>query len=103
MSGKTIVVLATLDTKGREAQYLREQIEKVGDIARSHGRYHDLGETVGKGSHHLGAEGGSLRTAHCHNTVNLARFCQLFDELRGAIGHDGSSNIPGWTFQDLRQ
>jgi uncharacterized protein (UPF0261 family) len=33
MSGKTIVVLATLDTKGREAQYLREQIEKVGNKA----------------------------------------------------------------------
>jgi uncharacterized protein (UPF0261 family) len=33
MSGKTIVVLATLDTKGREAQYLREQIEKFGDQA----------------------------------------------------------------------
>jgi uncharacterized protein (UPF0261 family) len=33
MSGKTIVVLATLDTKGREAQFLREQIEKVGDKA----------------------------------------------------------------------
>jgi uncharacterized protein (UPF0261 family) len=31
MSGKTIVVLATLDTKGVEAQYLREQIEKFGD------------------------------------------------------------------------
>src|SRR5512136_2337499 len=33
MSGKTIVVLATLDTKGREAQYLREQIAKFGDTA----------------------------------------------------------------------
>jgi uncharacterized protein (UPF0261 family) len=33
MSGKTIVVLATLDTKGREAQYLREQIAKFGDKA----------------------------------------------------------------------
>jgi uncharacterized protein (UPF0261 family) len=33
MSGKTIVVLATLDTKGHEAQYLREQIEKRGDRA----------------------------------------------------------------------
>jgi uncharacterized protein (UPF0261 family) len=33
MSGKTIVVLATLDTKGREAQFLREQIEKFGDQA----------------------------------------------------------------------
>jgi uncharacterized protein (UPF0261 family) len=33
MSGKTIVVLATLDTKGVEAQYLREQIEKFGDKA----------------------------------------------------------------------
>ena len=33
MSGKTIVVLATLDTKGHEAQYLREQIEKLGDKA----------------------------------------------------------------------
>ncbi len=31
MSGKVIVVLATLDTKGPEAQYLREQIEKMGD------------------------------------------------------------------------
>ncbi|MCX6027033.1 MAG: Tm-1-like ATP-binding domain-containing protein [Chloroflexi bacterium] len=31
MSDKTIVVLATLDTKGHEAQYLREQIEKQGD------------------------------------------------------------------------
>lgn len=31
MSGKTIVVLATLDTKGQEAQYLREQIEKTGN------------------------------------------------------------------------
>ncbi len=30
---KTIVVLATLDTKGHEAQYLREQIEKCGDKA----------------------------------------------------------------------
>jgi uncharacterized protein (UPF0261 family) len=33
MSGKTIVVLATLDTKGYEAQYLREQIGKMGDNA----------------------------------------------------------------------
>lgn len=33
MSGKTIVVLATLDTKGREAQFLREQIAKFGDTA----------------------------------------------------------------------
>ncbi|MBI4529953.1 MAG: Tm-1-like ATP-binding domain-containing protein [Candidatus Latescibacteria bacterium] len=33
MSGKTIVVLATLDTKGREAEYLREQIEMCGDKA----------------------------------------------------------------------
>ena len=33
MSGKTIVVLATLDTKGREAQYLRECIEKRGHRA----------------------------------------------------------------------
>ncbi len=33
MNGKTIVVLATLDTKGHEAQYLREQIEKMGDKA----------------------------------------------------------------------
>lgn len=33
MTGKTIVVLATLDTKGVEAQYLREQIEKFGDNA----------------------------------------------------------------------
>ena len=33
MSGKTIVVLATLDTKGVEAQYLREQIGKFGDQA----------------------------------------------------------------------
>lgn len=33
MSGKTIVVLATLDTKGHEAQYMREQIEEFGDIA----------------------------------------------------------------------
>ncbi len=33
MSSKTIVVLATLDTKGIEAQYLREQIEKLGDKA----------------------------------------------------------------------
>jgi len=33
MSNKTIVVLATLDTKGREAQYLREQIGKLGDKA----------------------------------------------------------------------
>lgn len=30
---KTIVVLATLDTKGHEAQYLREQIEKCSDKA----------------------------------------------------------------------
>ncbi len=33
MSNKTIVVLATLDTKGLEAQYLREQIQKLGDKA----------------------------------------------------------------------
>ena len=31
MAGKTIIALATLDTKGREIQYLREQIEKLGD------------------------------------------------------------------------
>ena len=30
MSGKTVVVLATLDTKGREAQFLAEQITKLG-------------------------------------------------------------------------
>ena len=33
MAGKTIVVLATLDTKGREAEYLRQQIAKFGDTA----------------------------------------------------------------------
>jgi uncharacterized protein (UPF0261 family) len=33
MSAKTIVILATLDTKGVEAQYLREQVEKQGDKA----------------------------------------------------------------------
>ncbi len=33
MSGKTIAVLATLDTKGQEARYLREQIERFGDEA----------------------------------------------------------------------
>ncbi len=33
MSNKTIVVLATLDTKGPEAQYLRERIEEFGDKA----------------------------------------------------------------------
>ena len=33
MSGKTIVVLATLDTKGREAQFLREQIARLNDGA----------------------------------------------------------------------
>lgn len=30
MAGKTIVILATLDTKGTEAQYLRERIEESG-------------------------------------------------------------------------
>lgn len=30
MSGNTIAILATLDTKGIEAQYVREQIEKLG-------------------------------------------------------------------------
>ncbi len=33
MGGKNIVVLATLDTKGQEAEYLREQIESAGDKA----------------------------------------------------------------------
>jgi uncharacterized protein (UPF0261 family) len=33
MGGKTIVVLATLDTKGHEAQFLAEQIEKLGSKA----------------------------------------------------------------------
>src|SRR5207247_2309293 len=33
MSGKTIIVLATLDTKGREAQYLRQCIERRGHRA----------------------------------------------------------------------
>ncbi len=33
MAGKTIAVLATLDTKGREAQYVREQIEALGHRA----------------------------------------------------------------------
>jgi uncharacterized protein (UPF0261 family) len=33
MSAKTIVVLATLDTKGREAEYLRQQIATYGDTA----------------------------------------------------------------------
>jgi uncharacterized protein (UPF0261 family) len=33
MSGKTIVILATLDTKGKETQYVREQIEKLGESA----------------------------------------------------------------------
>jgi uncharacterized protein (UPF0261 family) len=33
MSGKAIAVLATLDTKGREAQFMREQIEALGDHA----------------------------------------------------------------------
>jgi uncharacterized protein (UPF0261 family) len=33
MSGKTIVILATLDTKGIETQYVREHIEKLGESA----------------------------------------------------------------------
>jgi uncharacterized protein (UPF0261 family) len=33
MGGKTIAVLATLDTKGQEAQYVREQIESTGNKA----------------------------------------------------------------------
>ncbi len=33
MSEKIIVILATLDTKGIETQYVREQIEKLGDRA----------------------------------------------------------------------
>jgi uncharacterized protein (UPF0261 family) len=33
MGGKSIVVLSTLDTKGRESQFLREQIEGFGDKA----------------------------------------------------------------------
>jgi uncharacterized protein (UPF0261 family) len=33
VSAKTIVVLATLDTKGREAEYLRQQIAAYGDTA----------------------------------------------------------------------
>ena len=33
MCKRHIVVLATLDTKGHEAQFLREQIEKAGDVA----------------------------------------------------------------------
>lgn len=33
MGDKKIVVLATLDTKGVEAQYMREQIEKMGESA----------------------------------------------------------------------
>ncbi len=33
MSAKTIAVLVTLDTKGREAEYLREQIGKLGHAA----------------------------------------------------------------------
>ncbi len=33
MSGKNIVVLATLDTKGQEALFLREQIESLGHAA----------------------------------------------------------------------
>src|SRR5438874_1397881 len=33
MSGKSIVVIATLDTKGREAEFLRQQIETFGDQA----------------------------------------------------------------------
>jgi uncharacterized protein (UPF0261 family) len=33
MNKKTIVVLVTLDTKGQEAQYMRKQIEGLGDLA----------------------------------------------------------------------
>jgi uncharacterized protein (UPF0261 family) len=33
MSGKTIAVLATLDTKGKEAQFVQEQIERLGEKA----------------------------------------------------------------------
>jgi uncharacterized protein (UPF0261 family) len=33
VSGKTIIILATLDTKGIETQYVREQIEKLGEKA----------------------------------------------------------------------
>ena len=33
MSGKTIAVLATLDTKGKEAEFLRQQIRKHGQTA----------------------------------------------------------------------
>jgi uncharacterized protein (UPF0261 family) len=32
MPGKTIVILATLDTKGREASYLKKRIEEYGDL-----------------------------------------------------------------------
>jgi uncharacterized protein (UPF0261 family) len=31
MTEKTIIILATLDTKGQEAQYIRDQIEGLGD------------------------------------------------------------------------
>jgi uncharacterized protein (UPF0261 family) len=47
MSKKTIIVLATLDTKGREAQFLREQIEKFGDKAL----VVDTGVTGAPGTH----------------------------------------------------
>ena len=33
MSGKNIVILATLDTKGIETQYVRKQIEELGETA----------------------------------------------------------------------
>ena len=33
MSDRTIVVLATLDTKGKEAEYLRQQLQRLGDRA----------------------------------------------------------------------
>ena len=33
MSDRTLVVLATLDTKGKEAEYLRQQLQRLGDRA----------------------------------------------------------------------
>ena len=59
MSGKTIVILATLDTKGKETQYVREQIEKLGEAVlvvdvgvvgepAARGEYHSSGSCRGR-------------------------------------------------------
>ena len=79
MAGKAIVVLATLDTKGREADYLRQQIEKFGDHALIVDTAHGTSRAVG-----IIAEGRLM----CQGTMEEVRQSgSLEDRFLQVVGH----------------